>query len=257
MRVNGKYVSQALCVFRFTLDPEVRLKVRELEKAFHGQFPGQAEVLNVPDSAQSTLTRLALRAGNKSLNVSQVSAQLTLEFEAKSMSLERQLEVIERNLQDFSRNVRTFRQAVGLEESGIIVTVNYPSDESSSTLHQHVFDRFFKIEPRGSVASVGFQIGFETPRETYENYAVGVYELRTKHFDAPVTVGPSSPLSIAVSDIPVTEQGLEFKIDINNRPVFKAGSRTEDRDPMPLFKRIREIILNESDGLLEVSLLRF
>jgi len=112
-------------------------------------------------------------------------------------------------------------------------------------MSEHLFKQFFRVKPYGEVASANFRIGFKTSDLLFINFEASAYEIR----ETKVKHGENK---IVIKDIPVTEEGYNLKVDINNRPMFMADSKS-----LPYIeagklirKQMRNAIENEIDNFM-------
>lgn len=240
-----KYISDAICVMSFNQDKEIRLKQASAEKTFEAFLSTQSIQTNVPDDFDPTAPRLIFQAKNKQLVISQVATQLSLSFEPKTKSLIEQLDIIAKNAERFYSGVVEFKGEGELKESGIIVSLNYPSDESQQIMNEYIYNHFFKIRSLGEVASANFKVGFKDSELFYINFEAMVYELHKKEFKPTV-----SRQVIKIADIPIVERGYMVKIDLNNRPMLTGSQIAANRKLDGIMKKVSAIVLNEIDKFM-------
>lgn len=251
--VIAPHIANAVCVTSFDRDVDVRLRQREIESAFRTVVTGQSIATNVPDQEIPPIPRFLMKSGEKQLSISQVSAQLELTFPPESAkpsnTVEQRLQIVERNAREFFSALLKFKKADELKESGIVVTLNYPAKVEIGTLQRYVFDRFFKMPPKGQVVSAGMQVGFAVDPNLYLNFSVGCYEWRQvmlSQFPA-----AKQPNAVNVLESPVTGIGIEVKIDLNDRPAVIAGTRKASTTDA-LIARVRSAVISEANELLGV-----
>jgi hypothetical protein len=218
--VATKYISDATYVVRFkTRNVQIRLKQGDAEKAFGRLFPTQSQQTNLPDDFDPNAPRIIFRAPHKTLSISQVGCQLEFAFEKGEKSLADQIEIIRKNVKEFNEQLTTFVPQESLGETAIILSVNYPCAQSMESMHKHLWDRFFKQQPHGDLASFSFKVGYRTPEQLFLNYEPSVYQLRLAEFQPQV----SAPTFLNIESIPVIEEGFGVRVDINDKPKYMAS----------------------------------
>lgn len=219
--LKNKYIDSATYVVTFQRNEEVRLKQADAEKAFGSMFPDvQSIQTNIPDDYDPDAPRLIMQVAKKTLTISQVAAQLTLSFKSSSKPLPEQLDIIEKNINSFCSAVREFIKEEFIEHQGFIISLNYKTKQTQQEMSDYLFKRFFRVEPYGEVASTNFRIGFKTSDLLFINFEAAAYEIR----EAKIKQGANKMLR--VKDIPITEEGYNLKVDVNNRPMFMADSKS-------------------------------
>lgn len=217
----NQYISQALFLISFkTIEEKVRLRQADAERAFCSMFNVQSQQTNIPDTLDPNIARITFSTNHKSLNITQVGCQLDFAFERDGIAFEEQLATIRKNVNEFYRCVLAFKSAEDLGGMALILDINFPTSIGKTAMQQHLYDRFFvkRSEP-GSLASLTFQIGYETMERYFLNFAANVYELRAMKFDPPVP----GPAKINIQDVPLIEEGFGIKIDVNDKPRAMSG----------------------------------
>lgn len=249
--LKNKYIDSATYVVTFQTNEKIRLKQADAEKAFGPMFPDvQSIQTNVPDDYDPNAPRLIMQVAKKNLTISQVAAQLTLNFKSSSKPLPEQLDIIEKNINSFCLAVSKFIKEEFIEHQGFIISLNYKTKQTQQEMNEYLFKRFFRVEPYVEpyveVASTNFRIGFKTSDLLFINFEASAYEIR----EAKIKQGANKMLR--VKDIPVTEEGYNLKVDVNNRPMFMADSKS-----LPYIeagkiiqKQMRNTIENEIDNFV-------
>ncbi|WP_208278606.1 hypothetical protein [Massilia oculi] len=212
---NSPSLSSVNYVLKFsTLDRSVRFKQAQVEAAFSGFFKGQSQQTNVPDTVDPNQPRIVFGDETKTLAVSQVGCQLSMSFSESDISIARQLEVSKKNVIEFcDRANRAFGDVI-TSQSGLVMEITFPSKASSQELHQYIAEKFYSGPKVGEVASSNVTIGFKI-KDLFLNFTAGVFEIRRFEFQTPQALANTY---IDVESMPVTEHGLAFKIDVNDRP---------------------------------------
>jgi hypothetical protein len=243
------YLANAVCVISYKLDQNLRFKIKEIEQSFSSVILSQAIGTNVLDSAPPPIPRFTLQSGQKQITISQVSAQLELNFRDRNKSSDDALRIIQKNFQNFWRGILTFKSTNELIQMGMVVTLNRPLELSQGEISQKLFDRFIKLPAIGEVASTSFQVGFlDQSNQIFFNISAATYEMRS----ATVIGKAGNPnISIDIESLPIEETGIELKLDVNSRPMVKAQVEvTKDLGDM-LFKRLSNLTAEHGKSFLE------
>ena len=236
MKFENKYISETICLVQYkAVDGKTRHRVADAENAFADMFSGQSQQTNVPDSTDPNIPRLTFQAGQKQLSISQKACQFSLNFENTEKSIEEQLTIIKKNLLAFQNDLLKFKPKDELGECAIVLSVNVPCKEGRELMLRHMYNRFFKIDQQaeyGVLASYSFKVGYQTVGQCYLNYEADIYEVRKLDFPQPTTFGQLE--QIDAKDIPLIEEGIRFRVDVNNKPKVHSASYT--------YSRIEELI---------------
>jgi hypothetical protein len=220
---QARYIAHATCAISYALDNQIRIRVGDVEQAFQPVINSQANGTNVADSAPPTIPRFTLQSGPKQIAVSQVSAQLDLDFTSDGKSGVATFEVVKRNFLHFWEGVCRLKSLAELREVGIVLTFHIPKTASQADLAKLIFDRYMRLTPLGAVASTGFTIGFlDTEKQIFFNISLESYELRQGVITGDLSNRQN--ISVDVSTLPVKESGIEVKFDVNSRPMLTAGT---------------------------------
>lgn len=245
--IKNKYIDSATYVVSFQRDERVRLRQADIEKAFGTIFPNvQSIQTNVPDNYDPNAPRFIMQTAKKNLTVSQVAAQLILNFESGSKPLREQLGIIEKNISSFVAAVKEFMEENLTEQQGFIISVNYKTNLTQPEMSDYLFKRFFSLKPYGEPASTNFKIGFKTPELLFINFGVSSYEIRETKIEQGKTK------IVKFDTIPVTEVGYNLKVDINNRQMFLARNKSLSliAASESIKKQMRNTIENEIDNFM-------
>ena len=247
VELKNKYIDSATYVVTFQMNEKIRLKQADAEKAFGSMFPSvQSIQTNVPDDYDPTAPRLIMQVAKKTLTITQVAAQLTLSFKSSSKPLPEQLDIIEKNINSFYLAVKEFINEEFIEHQGFIISLNYKTKQTQQEMSEYLFKQFFRVKPYGEVASTNFRIGFKTSDLLFINFEASAYEIR----ETKIKHGENKMLR--VKDIPITEEGYNLKVDVNNRPMFMADSKSLPyiEAGKSIRKQMRNTIENEIDNFM-------
>lgn len=251
-------IAQFTYVIHFKdLEEKIRFAQGDAEVAFGSFGAGQSQQTNVPDGSDPTVPRILFVKGNRNIAISPHAVQLQHTFPAnvKSPPLESQF----RELTD---EVRAFHaQALDFQRSGreyghvaLVVVVNYPSDAETAELHQYFFDRFLSVEPLGDLASVSFATGFRSG-DFFLNLNGAVYELRQfdMKLEKPGFINPAN-LVLGGKESKVLSKGVQFTVDVNDRPRWMPPSRANDlAKPEQVLDLARDLIMKKLPGIAQAG----
>lgn len=248
MASDKQYLANATCVISFALDKQIRYRVSDIEQAFQGVLGGQATSTNVADAAPPALPRFTMQSGPKQLSISQISIQLDLDFFSQKKPYLSLASIIKKNFDNLWSGLCQFKSLTEVRDMGMILTINTPDKRSAGEISNEVFCRYLKAPLLGEVASTSFQLGFlDTDKQVFINTSVGTYEIREGLVTNPDPRG--GPINVAIEDLPITEHGIETKIDVNSKPMkLENGALPADLSNQ-LFQRL--------DGLLKDRCLEF
>jgi hypothetical protein len=216
-----EYISHATVVVSFPLDSEIRYKVGDVERNFQSIVGGQASGTNVADSAPPPIPRFTMQSGPKQIAVSQISAQLDMEFSNANKPIDNTLAIIKRNAVGFWEGAKRLKSLDEITEVGIILTMNSTSKLSQADMAREIDKRFLKVPSLGEIASVQLQVGYiDTEKLIFFNVSVGTYELR----EGPVNQrdAKGGRLTLDIGTLSVKEIGYEVKFDVNSKPLHQA-----------------------------------
>lgn len=244
MATELQYLAQATCVISFAPDREIRYKVADIERAFQSVVGGQATGTNVADTAPPPIPRFTMQSGPKQLSISQVSAQLDLDFSGQKKTFESLSPTVKKNISNFWSGLCAFKGRTEIRDMGLILTINIPSKLAMSELSAEIFKRYIRTPMLGEeVVATSLQVGFlDNDKQAFINVTLGAYEMRQGRIDNPVPAGGT--LTIELETLPITERGIEAKFDVNSKPMtLKNGELPIDLGDQ-LFQRI-EGLLND------------
>lgn len=215
-------------------DTEIRLHQSDAERAFRDLFGTQSEQTNLPDDFDPNAPRIIFQSNHKSLVITQLGCQFSLQFEKSDIAGKDQFAIIEKNVTEFHRKLCTFKAANTLGEMAFVLLINYPSRASKQKMHDYISSHFLKVESIGPVASVAFNIGYKIDDKIFLNLEVNVYEMRKATFTPPMIVSGST--AIDVTKIPIVEEGFGVKLDVNDRPSASKSESDENQGPSEIIK---------------------
>jgi hypothetical protein len=232
-----RYLAHVLYAVQFDRDSQIRLKQGEFERAFGGLFTGKQSVnTNAPDEASPSSPRFIYSTSHVQLTLSQNALQLSMRFDRTGPPFSEQLRIAKRKVDDLERSTKQFLAGRAHRDSGVILTVDYPTQTSVTDLSQYLFDRFLKFKPLGTPASTAFTVGFRSERSFYENVNVSIYEIREGPAAAAVRLPAMLQINLDIESMRASEHGIEYKIDVNDKPRFAPDSNIAQRDPALLWQ---------------------
>jgi hypothetical protein len=241
MANDRQYVTNATCVISFAIDRQIRYRTAEIERAFQSVLGGQATGTNVIDSAPPAIPRFTMQSGPKQVSVSQVTAQLDLDFFSQKKNFDALSPTIKKNFSNFWRGVCEFKSCTEIRDMGMVLTFSSPDKKPVDQLSSEVFDRYLKAPLLGDVASTSFQIGFlDTDKQAFINVAVGSYEMREGLISNPDPRG--GPITVELDQLPISEHGIEIKIDVNSKPMTLDDGKLPKNLDQLLFDRLNNLV---------------
>jgi len=247
IQLEKKSIAQALFVVGFVKDASIRTKQFEIEKALAPLIAEPSVNTNLPDNFDPRAPRVTLSNGSISAHFSQTTAQLTIGIEDS-----------ERNDVDGVKSkiahcVTLFQECVdkviskeSQKETGLVININYPVDFNKfkdEDIFDYIQSQFIKVSPLGAPASAGLNVGYKTPDNYFINLGVAQYKLILGEIPAGVLID--------ISKLPVSESGIELKVDINNRPLLSLGHKTEGTASVILEKAF-SFLDNDADNFMGI-----
>jgi hypothetical protein len=242
--VVHQYLTSATCAITFAVDRQIRYRVADIERAFQNVLGGQATGTNVADNAAPPIPRFTMQSGPKQLSVSQINAQLDLDFFNQKKSFETLSATVKKNFSNFWHGVCQFKNLVEIRDMGLILVFNTPDMRSSDELNSMICERYIRAPSLGQVASSAFQLGFlDSDKQAFINVAVGAYEVREGTVNQPDLKGSSGgAVTIMLDDLPVTERGIETKLDANSKPMERKNGELPVNLDEQLFQRLNGLV---------------
>lgn len=231
MAQKNQYIANATFVATYAADRQIRFRLADVEKAFLQLVSGQASSTNVTDDAPPNIPRFTMQSGPKRIAISQVTAQLDLDFSEQHKSILNTLEIIKKNVRDFWTGVKELKGLENIKHVGLVVAINTPSEKNRNEICESILTRYTKFPKYGQFEDAAIRFGFLDDSECfYDNVAIGYYEVRSGTFQANIQPN-SGPIEIDMDKLPILEVGYETKIDVNSRPMSARGdSPTKDVD---------------------------
>lgn len=249
MTASNQYLARATFVASFALDREIRYKVGDIERYFQSVLSAQAVGTNVADSAPAPIPRFTLQSGPKQIAVSQVSAQLDMDFTEQVKTADKLFGIVEKNFGAFWDGVCKLKKLEDLKEIGMVLTVNTPQTASKTMLSQELFDRYFKAPQIGEVASASFQVGYlDQKTNLFNNIAISPYEIREGMISN--EAGQPGMLSIEVEKLRIRETGIETKMDVNSKPMLAARQPVTAELGQLMLKELRSLVASRGKEFL-------
>lgn len=236
------YISQAMCIVSFPHDEQIRYQLREVESSFHSLNLAQAKSPNVADDMPSNLPRFILESGSKQLTVSQVNAQLTLNFEDETQLMADSFDIVEKNFKLFWGGVGKLKKVETLKNLGVVLTICCPVEkQQQDEIAKSIFAKFSKFPQLGEVASANMQFGFlDKGANLYRNISIGHYETRQGE------VKPTGKkTSIDIESFEIKEVGVEIKMDVNTRPMTKSDSALTEKSGELVLNYLKNFALKD------------
>lgn len=243
-----KLISQALFVIGYERDLTIRTKQFEIEKAMAPLVVTQTANTNLPDDFDPQAPRITLKKDRISVIFSQIAAQLTINIDNKNgVSLELIRESLIKQINLFQSCVDKIIPRNNQRELGIVLIVNYPVDStkfSDSVVSEYIQNRFLRVTPLGTPASVGFNIGYKTEDNLFFTLSISQYKL----FEGKI-LAKSVPQWLDLSKLPVAMSGVELKIDVNSRPLLNLPNKPADVTGT-IMKKSLDFLFDDSDKFI-------
>ncbi|GJI96183.1 hypothetical protein RugamoR57_29010 [Duganella caerulea] len=244
------YIGSAVYILNFRNPAlKVRFEQAQAEAAFAGFVNGQSQQTNVPDSADPNQARLIFQSEKKSIAISQAACQLQLGFHGSGLSFSAQLAALRKNVLEFCRRCYVFRDFSEYALNGLVVEVNFPRQmmDIKSEL-QILHERFIKTEKLGEVGSFQINLGYKV-EDLFLNFSVSPYE--TRKFE--VSFKMTSPIpDVNLNSLPVIENGLTVKIDVNNMPI--AEKKGSEEMPSQLLSAFDDFVDKKFSSIIGMEL---
>jgi len=222
-----------MCIVSFPHDDQIRYQVREVESSFHSLHLSQAQSPNLTDEMPSNLPRFILESGSKQVTISQVTAQLTLNFEDETKSISDTFDVVEKNVKLFWDGIIKLKKVEVLKNLGVVLTISCPTEAKADGIAKSIFTKFSSFPKLGEVASASMQFGFlDQSTNLYRNISIGTYEAR----QGEVKIA-GKKTSVDIESLEVKETGVEIIMDVNTRPMAKSS--------LPLTEKSGELVLSQ------------
>lgn len=231
----------------FSRNSEIRYRVKEIESAFNAVVPGQAASTNVGDAAPPHFPRFTIQSGTKRINISQINAQLDLDFSDKAFTPTAGLPIAGKNLAKFWEGIFSLIEVKEIQELGIIYTLNVPSRLKATLNGKQIKERYLKMPDWGDVASAAINIGYLNPESNlFNNLNIGLYEQRSFKVEGRIGI----PVFLDVSKAPLEESGFEIRFDVNSKPIRQSGGEHLRDTGFQMLNEIEEMVTNRGSEFL-------
>lgn len=204
-----------LFVRRFPRDDDVRKKQFQFEEQLRDTFPGPAKVLNLPPNAPPDAPRFFLVEGPRTLTVTAIATQLTLDF---TDGVPSKLNIFDTINKYASRLDRAY-EAIFAEQSqayaGIVITIQRSYAGADVDVARYICENFLKMDPSTvNTAAATFGGG---DADFFRTVEVSQYQQLTEF--AQLTPGVATPIFIDFDfGLQTPERGLQIRIDVNTKP---------------------------------------
>lgn len=235
MKISDGYFSSATCLISYLPDDKIRLKQAVFEDALRELTNAQSVNANVLDDAPVQIPRIVIVSGHKQVLISQVNAQLTLNFEKGQMTHDQQLATILKNCRMFWNAVRKVKSN-DCREQGIMLTLSMPTDLTQLEITAFLKNHFLAPQFDQSLSAFGLRFGWTTENGLFKNLSFDAYETRA----IDIKMQQTRQL-IPLYSIPVTETGIEVKLDTNDKPTYRNTSEVSHNNAENLLVAIKEL----------------
>jgi hypothetical protein len=216
-----KQITEALIAITFGQDNFVRVKQPKAEEIFRKIVDKESLNTNLPDDKDPGMPRILFRDSMKGIAISQLGAQLILRFETTG-NLSGSTEEILNYIDLMFNAVSEFEGEENIKDSGVVVSVIYPSDKKTGELNKNLFDAYSKFEPQGDLINIIYKAGFKVGDGLFLGYDIGVYE--------------ASPVKGQI------ESGYTARVDLNNKPAFMNPENKGSAKPDGIKSKFKEVI---------------
>lgn len=248
LNLGNKSIAQVLFVIGFTRDSTIRTKQFDIEKALAPLFGGSSVNSNLPDDFNPLAPRVTLKQKQVSAIFSQITAQLTIDIDNTNG---KPAEVIQDSI---AKKVNLFQSGVDKiishkqqHERGLVLTVLYPVNStqfSDEVVSDYIQSTFFRISPLGEPASAQFNVGYKTKDNYFLTLSIAQYQI----FVGNMIDVPQNKL-LDIKSLPVSESGIELKIDINSRPLIDQPADIAN----VILKKAFDFTIDEADKFMGIQ----
>lgn len=243
-----KSIAQAVFVISFDRDKTIRTKQFDIEKAMAPLAIGQTASTNLPDDFNPMAPRVTLNKGRLAVFFSQLAAQITIDIDnTNGKSTEVILDSIAKQINLFQNCVTQVIPQKYQREHGLIISVQYSVDLdkfSEEAVVAYVQSRFIQATSFGAPASASINVGYKTDDGFFLTLTVQHYKIASGEIPA-----MSAGELLDIKSLPITEGGVELKIDINSRPLVEQENQPDNVTDIVLKKSIA-FIKNDADKLM-------
>jgi len=250
LKLENKSIAQAIFVAGYKRDLEIMTKQFEIEKAFKSIIPAVSVNTNIDDNANPQAARVILSNGLISAHFTQVSAQLNLDINDKDWpGLDDIKKYIIHNVTIFQECLCSVVPLASQLERGLVVAVKYPVDiekYSDVDIFGYIQDKFISLPSFGLPASASLNVGYKTDDNYYISLGISQYKMASSE----IPIG-SSGLILDFSSLPISETGIELKVDINSRPLLNT-SNTKDVTGT-ILNKVFDFIYGDADKIMGIK----
>lgn len=246
-----KSIGQVVFVVGYVRDSTIRTKQFDIEKALAPLIDGPSVNTNIPDEYNPQAPRVTLAKNRVTAHFSQIAAQLTINVDNTNG---KPLETIKDSL---TKTINLFQSCLDKiipreqqRERGLVLTVHYPIDStkfSDEVFFEYIQSRFLRVEPRGVPASAEFNVGYKTDDNYFFTLSIAQY----KKFSGEIPAMPAAQW-FDIATLPVTESGIEMKVDVNSRPLVNGANQSNDVT-ITILKKAFDFVLFEADTFIGVK----
>ena len=185
---------------------------------------GKANVqyMNIPRGMAAPNAPLFILANsNMQLVVSQVHAQISLEFSPSQVSENTAWGVIRK----YSELLFGFAQKAlppdTLQTAATVFTFNCPTNEPDEVMADYLFQQLLKVPVTRPIVNCQVVLGYQTESELFVNSTWNAYQIKEIEIQGQV----SDAIDVAEHQGRITERGLALTLDVNNKPRVRAGQK--------------------------------
>jgi len=245
---SKKYIAQVVFVVGYAQDKSIRRKIVDIEDALKDLLDDSIPQSNhISDDMPPQLPRIVIENNRKglSINFSQVAAHIVINVDnsnGKTMDVIKQS--IYKKVHTFYASIKKVIGEENLNDIGTVIAIRYPIEpfgRNFSEVARFVQERFFKVSPLGESATAGFNIGYKDADNFFVTLTLDMYQMAMGEIkDLPIGV------TIDINTLPISESGIELKIDVNNKPF---GTTIDNIDKIELDK-VFYFIENKLDSFI-------
>jgi hypothetical protein len=249
--MDSRYISDLLVVIRNERDWGVRLRQKQFEDAYKKLIKASSVNLNVQDSADSNIPRLALQNELLQISASQQHIQLNASFYDLPKENKPRLEKIKTLVTEFAGLTKTFLKTVKALDVGIVISVAYPCNTSQDKIFPFIKKRLLSPAFSDDISGIDLKVSYILRREFNLNFSPAIYQLRAADFSQEVANGKLQ-IHVELDKMPLTETGIDIKIDVNDKPSFTKHSDLLRRSKLVL-NEILAITPASADKLIGIK----
>lgn len=251
LKLEKKSIAQAIFVIGYVRDPLIRTKQFDIEKSFQTLIPAASTNTNLPDNFNPQAPRVTISQGLVSVQFSQVSAQLTIDIdESAEPSIDEIKDTVTAAVILFQSCLYNVVSPENQLERGLVLAVKYLVDINAykdEDIFQYIQSRFITIPALGIPASASLNIGYKTVDNYFINFGISQYKM----VSGEMPVGQEGFL-LDLSKLPISETGIELKIDINSRPLVNSHKKIEDAASV-ILKKAFDFLCTEADNFMGIK----